>query len=291
MIATKERKDCKRRQKGRSVLCVLYVLSWLFLPGLLCAAEAKPKLALCASGDKKAGDIVELMAVELSKDNKVDLLDRASINKVLAEQKMALSGMLSTEDALKAGQLLQCDIFAELHREKATAENPEVTSLVAFDAVTGVRLCDTAVQTEDDLEQAAKSVIKLLRTSLGKWQGSGTESKCRTVSLVSVRNVNLPETLNHVPKIIGPLLERQLLQSPEIAVLERKRLESVNKEAAISGDRRDRLLTSSVLLDLDISKGNEARFIRIRAALSSVDDGTTGFRVVLTELESKEEKK
>ncbi|MBU1857538.1 MAG: hypothetical protein KKC28_11215 [Verrucomicrobia bacterium] len=229
---------------------------------------SNPRLALCPSGDDQAGVIVALMESALSKDSSVVLLDRANVQKILAEHNLALSGFLSTDDALKAGQLLQCDIFAELHHEILTNGNTEVTSLVIFDGVTGVRLCDDTLPQKSQMDEVARIATVSLSVAVGKWRGGSEKKPCRTVSLLSVRNVDLPPQRSGIAACIGTILERQLLRSPDVAVLERKRLDRVNKESVLTGDRRDRLLVSAVLIELDLTRQEDG--ITIRASLEDV---------------------
>ncbi|MCG2661613.1 MAG: hypothetical protein L6437_15375, partial [Kiritimatiellae bacterium] len=209
-----------------------------------------------------------LMESALSKDGSVILLDRANVQKVLAEHNLALSGFLSTDDALKAGQLLQCGIFAELHYEKATNNIPEVISIVAFDAITGVRLCDETLATADSPKEFATLATEVLTKGIGKRQREEGTPACLTISLLSVRNVDLPSRMSGIVDCLGALVARQILRSPDVAVLERNRLEYVNQESGLTGDRRDRLLASAILLDLDISARGDT--VRVRASMNDM---------------------
>ncbi len=236
------------------------------LASLVCGEQAKPRLALCPSGDEQAKGIVALMETMLSKDGGVVLLDRANVGKVLAEHKLALEGLLSVDDALKAGQLLQCDIFAELHGDKATSNTLAVISIVAFDAATGVRLCDQALARAGSLEAFATSATEVLAKAIGKRQRKKGDPACLTLSLLSVRSVDLPSRLNGLGDCLRMLVARQLVRSPDVALLERSRLEHVNKESGLTGDRRGSLLASTILLDLDASARGDT--IKVRASMS-----------------------
>lgn len=250
----------------RRLLPITMVL--FLLASLSRGEEPKPRLALCPSGDEKADGIVALMEVTLSKDGGVVLLDRAKTRQVLVEHKLALEGLLSTDDALKAGQLLQCDIFAELHGEALTNADTKVTSLVVFDALTGVRFCDETLPQKASVDQMAQAATTALIAAVSKYQGQGKESRYKTISLLSVRNVDLPPDRSGIVSCIGPILERQLLQSPNVAVLERKRLDHVNRETDLGSDRRDRLLISAVLLEMDISRQDDG--VCVRVSLSDI---------------------
>ena len=217
----------------------------------------EPCLALCVSGGEGADALAALIEVALSERDDVVLLDRQHVSQILTEHQLQLKGLLTADDALKVGRLLKCDVLAELHHDEATQDNAEVTSLVAFDSATGVRLCDGALPVQGDLDERAAEVSKALAMGLAKWQGGGTVPECRTLSFVSIRQLDLPDDMSHVPKTIGLLLERRLVNSPGIAILERERLDVIKKESALTGLRRDRLLASSVLVDLDLLRGQQ----------------------------------
>ena len=82
--------------KANAYIFVVFSL----LSSLVCGGETKSRLALCPSGDEQANGIVALMETMLSKDGGVMLLDRANVGKVLAEHKLALEGLLSTDAAI-----------------------------------------------------------------------------------------------------------------------------------------------------------------------------------------------
>jgi len=261
-------------------LCICLLTGWAVLPQTFGAEtenqDRKPRLALCSSGGEEAEVMAALIEVELSRRDDVVLLDREHMNKVLAEHQLQLKGLLSAKDALKVGQLLKCDVLAELHHDEATSENADVTSLVAFDSLTGVRLYDGALPAQGDLDECAAAASKALAIGLAKWQGGGTSPNCRTLSFVSIRQLDLPEDLSHASGTVGLLLERWLVNSPDVAILERERLDLIRKESKLTGLRRDRLLASSVLVDLDLLCGQQSGSLRASAVLTDGAGKTIG---------------
>jgi len=230
--------------------------------------ERKPSLALCASGNEMAEAIGAMVEAELSWRDEIVVLDREHVKDVLAEHQLQLKGLLTADDALKVGELLKCDVLAELHHDAATSENADVMSLVAFDSLTGVRLYDGALPAQGDLDERAAAASKALALGLAKWQGGGTVPQCRTLSFVSIRQLDLPEDLNHAPRTVGLLLERRLVNSPVVAILERERLDLIRRESKLTGLRRDRLLVSSVLVDLDFLRDQQNGSLRANAVLT-----------------------
>lgn len=234
----------------------------------LCLA-ASPRVALMPSGDKKASAIVDLMEVALAQRDDLVLLDRANVGRMLAEQKLVLEGLLSADDAFAIGKLLGCDVFGELFFQAKDDGASAVGVLTAFDAITGVRLCDATLDVSGSLQAISAAAGEILLEALQKWAGGTSTTTVRAVTLLSLRNVDLPLAQSHLPEVLGTTLERQLLRSAGITVLERKCLNQINQEAALTGDLRDRLLTSSVLLDLDLSRGTTTVSLRIRGVVGN----------------------
>jgi len=251
-------------------------LCFVPISAIVAAAEPTPKLALCASGDKRAGEIVELVGVPLSRDDKVVLLDRAEIAKVLAEQKLAFTGMLSTDDALKAGQLLHCDVFAELNCRMGSPNEPGSISIVMCDALTGVRLCDQAVSSNVKSDEQVVRVQRVLEDGLDKWRSCASGAPMRTVSLIGVRGLDLAPATARIPNLIGMMLERELLRSPGVTVLERKRLALVNSERSLTDIARDRLLASAIRLDIDVLRFKNDTNVEARVSLSDIAGKSLG---------------
>ena len=127
-------------------LLKLALLSLVFhLPGA--ASEQQPekpaivaRIALVSSDHSDSiRNVLTLAEVRLSELPGVQLLERQAIDKVLAEQKLSLSGVVAAEQALTLGKLLSVDLFAVL---EAGTDPKAVGGLVIFDARTGVRLWD-----------------------------------------------------------------------------------------------------------------------------------------------------
>ncbi len=91
----------------------------------------------------------------------------------------------------------------------------------------------------------------------------------RTVCVLSVRNADLPSAQDSLGHTIEFLLERQLLGSPKLAMLERKRLDLVNKEKTLPTEAKHKeLLASLVVIDVEISRGEGGKGIRATAYLT-----------------------
>ncbi len=84
-----------------------------------------------------------------------------------------------------------------------------------------------------------------------------------------MRNADLPRDLDGFCDSVGLLLERQLIASPDLALLERRRLEQVNQERNLPVDSPlGKLLASVVAIELEIAASPDGKGLRAAALLS-----------------------
>ncbi len=192
----------------------------------------------------------------------VEVLERAAIERVLAEHKLTLSGLVAADQAVAVGKLLTVDLFAVLDAE---AGQKKVGGMVVFDARTGVRLWDAALPA-GELAATVKGVVAAVTAAQKKRQ---TVKQLRPVCLLTVRNVDLPRDMDAFCDSVGLLLERQLVASPDLAVLERRRLNQVNRERDLPTNSPLRqMLASVVTLELEVGRASEKDGLRATALLS-----------------------
>ena len=116
----------------------------------------------------------------------------------------------------------------------------------------------------------------------GRRSGGGGEiapnpQDLHTIGVLSVRNADLPRQFDSLCDSVGLLLERELTASPGIAVLERRRLEQVNKERSLAPRTEgNRLLSSLQVMQLDIGQDGAG----LRATLMLVQADTPRTNVV-----------
>ncbi|MDR0327541.1 MAG: CsgG/HfaB family protein, partial [Planctomycetaceae bacterium] len=202
------------------------------------SARSEVKVAVVPGGDPKPNELLVLTEAKLFENQEIAMLERTEIEKVLAEQK--LSGLFDAASAVKLGQILKADIFAVL----------ETASIVIFDAHTGLRFVDeTLPEKLDDAVQAAADAVKTAVENRQKL----AEGKLVTFGILGVRNIDLPVTRDAWCRAVAGLLERSL-QHRGGAVLERSRLQHVNKERQLTGDAENALLASMKLIDLDFQR-------------------------------------
>ena len=245
-------------QRARSLSWALMLaLLTITAFGQISETHTATRVALVGSdGNDGSGKVLDLATALLGKDTDLQLLDRAEVDRVLREQAFSLAGMVRAEDAVKAGQLLHVDLFAVLEGSLTNESQASVSmGLVVFDAKTGVRYADSALLASNAVS-AASAVAAAVRAAVVK--SHLTSQELHTVGLLSVRNADLPRQFDSICDSVGLLLERELTASPGIAVLERRRLEQVNKERSVAPDAEgNRLLSSLLMMQLDIGRDGD----------------------------------
>ncbi len=207
--------------------------------------------------------LLDLTEAKLTEGKALDVLDRRTIDRVLAEQKLTLAGVVAPDQALAVGKLLSVQLFAVL---ETAPGSKRPTGLVVFDAVTGVKLWDAALPAR--LNAAVEATVGGVEAARRKHLTHFKD--LRTLCVLTVRNADLPRGLDPLCDSVGMLLERDLIASPGMAVLERRRLEQVNKERALPTDAALRqLLASVVVCELEIGRTEDGKGLKATARLST----------------------
>jgi hypothetical protein len=248
----------------------------LAVSGQIPAANAATRIALVSSGGNGGiENVLDAATVLLSKDTELQLLDRAEVGRMLREQELSLAGLVRAEQAVKAGQLLHADLFAVLEGALTNITEANLPlGLVVFDAKTGVRYADSALVASNAVS-AALATAAAVRAAVAKSRRSPQD--LHTIGVLSVRNADLPRQFDSLCDSVGLLLERELTASPGIAVLERRRLEQVNKERSLAPRAEgNRLLSSLQVMQLDIGQDGAG----LRATLMLVQADTPRTNVI-----------
>src|SRR5262245_51056369 len=155
-------------------------LTLAFLTALLVTlpADAATRVALVTNESSPETDqILDLAEVEIGSDAALELLDRKNVVKVLAEQKLALSGLVDPGQAIKAGQLLNVDLFAIVETDPEIDpanknKKKRVLGLSALDSRTGVRLWDATLAPGEAKETVAQ-IAAAIQGAAAKYQAGG----------------------------------------------------------------------------------------------------------------------
>ena len=244
-----------------ALLCLIW--------GVCQGAELRPKVALVGSELVGKAAVAEALAeVDLTRRDDVVVLERKAVDIVVREQRLVAGGFATTEDAVRIGQLLTADVFVHI---EGVLDQETAAAVVVFDAVTGVRLEDS-VAVGSDVPSLAKALVARVDAALQKRRLPA--GKVVAISVLSSRNVGQSDS---AAQSLGVLLEHRLLSAPAIVVVERKRLEHVNKERALPANTpTSALLSAPILIELDVTRGPDGKALQVAAFLSDPAGGDHG---------------
>lgn len=212
---------------------------------------------LCSKEIDTARNVQDLALAKLGAADDIVLLDRSTVERLLGEQKLSLNGLVDASTAVKAGKILAVDLLAIVEYSSEAKQN---TGFVILNAATGAKLADSGF-TGKNLEPQALHMAAGVRAAAVKWR-AGTQN-IKTLCLLPARNADLPRSMDRFCETLGAALERDLLGFEGTALLERKRLDLVNKEKNLAAEAANRaLLASLAVLELEVSRGKQGVGIR-----------------------------
>ncbi len=225
------------------IVLIPALASLLYVAG----TSAATQVAL-VSPDPSAQDALALLQAQLSSDKSLQFVERSAITKVLDEQNFAV--LADPNHAVTIGHILHVDLFAVLETG-VDKKLSQPLGLVIYDAATGLRLTDLTLP-----QKGTESLVSVVGAALHT-----AEKKCsappdarKTLSVVTVRNTNLPRDRDSFCDALGLLLQHALISSPDILVLERQRLEYLNHERQLATSPANPLLASLITVDLDLAR-------------------------------------
>jgi len=249
---------------------------WLSLAAWLCLAVtptfAQTRVALVSTCGGEAGqNMLALAEAKLSTEKDIALVERTLVERVLDEQKLTRCGLSDSAQALAVGKLLGVQVFATL---ETFPGSQEALGLVAFDARSGAKLWDATLP-EGGVDKRAEGIVTAVHDACRKRLQPA--AGIRTVCLLSVRNAELPHAMDSICESVGAMLERRLVGSASLTVLERERLEQINRERALpTNDFANDLLASLTVLELEFSRGSESNGVKVAVFLTDASGASLG---------------
>ena len=247
-------------------------LALWFLCLSLVTAHAQTRVALVSTcGGESGQNVLALAEAKLSAEKGVALVERALVERVLDEQKLTRCGLSDSAQALAVGKLLGVEVFATL---ETFPDSQETLGLVVFDARSGAKLWDATLPGGGP-EKTAEGIVTAVHEACEKRLRPAT--KLRTICLLSVRNAELPRAMDSFCESVGQLLERDLLGSASLTVLERERLEQINRERLLpTNEVPNDLLPSLTLLELEFSRDSESSGVKVTVFLTDASGASLG---------------
>ena len=230
------------------------IIACLLCAGFPSLVPAATRVAILAPQPSDAIQKAVILAeVKLSDDRSLQLVERQQIQQVLSEQAASLSGIILAEKAVAVGKILAADLLAAVESDPKA---PDLMGLVVFDAATGVRYHDAAIAPGDG-EKTAAAIASAITSAAAKRQQVGID--LRTICVLSVRNADMPRSMDGLCDAAGRMFQRELVGSPSVALLERGRLEQITKERAVAIQAAGgNLLASLITADLELARDGAA---------------------------------
>jgi hypothetical protein len=194
--------------------------------------------------DKAAKDLSALVEVRLSDTKGVTLLERDEIDNLIGEQE--LQAVLSPQEIGKRrelGRLLKADLLVFF--DSQTKPVPHVR-VVVCETVQGLRLCNQPLIRSAKPEADAAVIVDLIDSARRRPRGRLAE----IVAVPPMVNNSLTHEADELQGAFAQLIERDLLQRPNVVVVEFAEAQAVARELAIAqGGRVERPLPLYVLGD------------------------------------------
>ncbi len=228
---------------------VIGVLAIVVQASLMPASRAQPataaspiRLAIVAE-DKSLAPALDLLTAELSTNSQLALLERAQIDKVLAEQALSAA---TGRDALKLGQLLGADGVLALETNSVDGRALLSARLIAVKPGVVLGIVKAPLPLEDPLpwsrivsQQFAPLFPKL--TVLVK--------NAIPISIVNLRSALRSREAQELERQLTLLTIERLSRERELFVLERRRMESLSAEKELKGMEESAFWNGSYLLE------------------------------------------
>lgn len=214
---------------------------------------APVKIALIGDSAK-----CDLLTAELSEDNNIELLEREQVKRILKEHQLSEQGLTAVK-LIKA--FPHVDLFVVIDNDR----------MVIFNAKNGFRLWDGSTDSAAiDIKQSIKKL---------------TRENSFYLSIISTRNVAVPEKLTKSIQQIVTQYEQDLMKYPNIQMLERKRLDLVTEERSFTG-KEFPLKASGRLITLQFEPTGKDNEITISLAMRDLSENLVASASITSSLEN-----
>lgn len=223
------------------------------------------------SHDLHKSPLVSLLEVELSRIEGVKLLERAEIEKILAEHQLSVAGLLDRSSAIKLGRLLRADAFLLLSAEDSKNRRTDRDGLLRtrlVETAHGLRLWDGFEPLDAaKFTEIARRVTDEVRAAAEKL--TLPAGHVIPVGIVDVHRVQLGESHRLLARAMPGLLSARLSKEPKIIMLERENLNILRQETLLTEGEDADFWNSAVLIEgyIEPDDGKQLRMnLRIKRA-------------------------
>lgn len=195
-------------------------------------ASPTPVCAIIADKalDLHASPLVALLEASLSEDEKLSLVERMEIDRVLQEQQLQL--LFSAEGGVERvalGRLLKADLLVLL--QAGEKESARYVDVIVSETEGGLRFLVWTVVWADDPQAEAEAVHALVERGLAKYGEKITEI-CAVPPFVSK---DLSHKYDYLQAAYATLIEQTLLELKGIVVVELAEARAITRELALAG--------------------------------------------------------
>ena len=251
-------------QRTTITLALLGLLAVLQAPG----ADGVRIAILAGEGERapKVGVVDRLMA-ELSKRPEVVILEREAIGKILAEQKLSLSGLADRTQAVRTGLLLSADLLLAVERIGQEQDKARQYRVKVIEAQTGLTVGDrffdgpAVEQKPEPMAAVMDRCLEWLRTPAGRR---------RYVAVVGYSAEQRQTSLTDLPVALTALVESRIAQATNVLVVDREYLRRLQDEQELTGVERQLALSSYLIEGLIRPSATNAAAIEVQTRIQSL---------------------
>ncbi len=233
--------------------CVFPVLVLLMFHNPFTAADdrAYNRWAIVASPDVQRSGLTNLLTVELSKIDGIELVEREAIDKVLGELSLSAAGLVNPQKMLKLGKLVSAEAILFIEHKRATT--PDAVRVRLIETRTGIRLVDFFVSAGKPEQQIA-GLMGRLRDAKQKLR-CPLDKRCY-VGVLTMQGGQPRADLKPTTRALKALVEHDLGRLPRVVVLEREQLPRLRDERDLTGIEL-KLRSSTTLIEGAVRGGGK----------------------------------
>jgi hypothetical protein len=246
---------------------VVVLLALLVSLRAMCADAVR--LAILAGEGERAPKtgMVDLLMVELSQRPEVVVLEREAIGKILAEQKLSLSGLADRTQAVRTGLLLSADLLLAVERIGQEQERNRQYRVKVIEAQSGLTVGDSffdgpAVEQKPEIMATdTDRCLAWLRMPAGRR---------RYVAVLGYSAEQRGESLTDLPVALAALVESRIAESTNVLVVDRAYLQHLKGEQELTGIERQLALSSYLVEGLIRPVATNAAAIEVQTRIQSL---------------------